>query len=251
MTKLNKMSIAKQPKELFFDIETIPRCKWEDLPSGLKKIWLEKQHFNNVDNELKFQSNKKAIEQDLEIRQEFSEGLNLSHEYIWNKYSPLHPEFGQILVISIGLIKANNATEIKTIPGGTELEMITKFFQFLYDNPHYILCGVNIKGFDAPYLFRKSIEYGLTLPNQLRILGKKPWEINMLDLGEDYRGGMRNMVSLDLMCESLGIKSSKDKFANHEVSNLYMKGIVKKEDVIEYCEKDVKATIELFLKIYN
>ena len=82
-------------------------------------------------------------------------------------------------------------------------------------------------------------------------MGKKPWEINMIDLGEEYRGGMRNMVSLDLMCESLGIKSSKDKFANHEVSNLYMKGIVKKEDVIEYCEKDVKATIELFLKIYN
>jgi hypothetical protein len=242
---------TKQPKELFFDLETVPKCKWEVLPEGLKKIWIEKQHYNNVDAEIKFQSNKKAISEGFVTRIDMLEkDMDLSHEYIWNKYSPLHPEFGQILVISIGLIKADDTFDIKTIPGETEKDMITKFFQFLYDNPHYILCGVNIKGFDVPYLFRKSIEYGLKLPQQLEVLGKKPWEINMIDLGEDYKGGMRNMVSLDLMCESLGIKSPKDKFANHEVSNLYMKGIVKRADVIQYCEKDIKATIQVFLKIY-
>lgn len=237
-------------KELFFDIETLPAYTWGEIPENLKKIWIEKHHFKHLETEKDFLDKKFAIENLLPniIKQEFDIGF----EDIWNKYSPLYPEFANIVCISIGLIKQDGTFQIKTLKDDiSEKDMLKKFFKFLNENLKYVLVGHNIKGFDMPFIMRKSFYYELDLPEQLKVIGKKPWEIKCVDIAEDYKGGMWSMVSLDLMCEFLNVDTPKDKFANHEVTSLYMKNKITKNDIVEYCEKDIKATIELFLKIYG
>lgn len=236
-------------QELFFDIETVPSVKWSELKEGLKRIWIEKHHYTFYNKELEFLNKKEAIKNN-EINFIIKE-KGITFEDIWNKYSPLFPEFGKVICISIGIIKKDKTTSIKTISENTEKETLEKFFKFLIDNTKFVLTGCNIKQFDMPFLIRKALQYDLELPTQLDILGKKPWEIKVIDLMEDYKSGMYNMVSLDLICEFLDIQTPKDKFANYEVSSLYMNGEIKKEDICEYCEKDIVATINLFNKIYK
>jgi hypothetical protein len=89
---------------------------------------------------------------------------------------------------------------------------------------------------------------GLKLPKPLDISGKKPWEINHLDTLELWRfGDYKHYTSLSLLTGIFGIPTPKDDIDGSMVVDVYYKENDLKR-IVKYCEKDVLAVAQLFLR---
>ncbi len=111
-----------------------------------------------------------------------------------------------------------------------------------------LLCAHNGKEFDFPYIARRMLINGMNIPVILDNAGKKPWEINLLDTMELWKfGEFRHSVSLDLITTLLGIPTPKDDIDGSMVASVYYKD-KNLDRIVEYCEKDVIALIQVFLK---
>ena len=53
-----------------------------------------------------------------------------------------------------------------------------------FSRPKNLLCAHNGKEFDFPYIARRLIIKGMSLPYKLDLFGKKPWEVPHLDTME-------------------------------------------------------------------
>lgn len=217
----------------------------------IKKEFLKKHYLKCVAQEKTFRENNRILELETGIvnthpKLSGDNEPDITPDFIYIKYSPLYPEYGKILCISY--ILGND--KVKTIVGEDEKAVLKEFFKILED-PKIFIIGFNIKGFDIPYIIRRALIHDLTLPNCLRILGKKPWEVTMVDICDDYKFGMRDMISLDAICLAFGIPTSKDLFANHEMNTLLSMGIITVKDVVIYCEKDVNATQIVYNRVYS
>jgi hypothetical protein len=89
----------------------------------------------------------------------------------------------------------------------------------------------------------------LKLPPTMNIAGKKPWETkHLLDTMELWKfGDRKSWTSLKLLAGVLGFPSPKDDIDGSEVGRVYWadKDL---ERIGIYCEKDVLATVQLFLR---
>ena len=226
---------------LFFDIETTPKL-WSELSSELKSVWREKYYVKSVEAEEKSQRKKIFLStgkiEDLKAEVDF-----YTEEEIFLRYASLYPEFSRVLCIVIGIFDEEMIPEIENVKGDSEKQIISNFFNVITKNKNLRLGGFNIKGFDIPYLIKRSYEVKEVLPTVLRLRGKKPWEISFLDLMEDYKGLGWEMPSLDLVTTFLGNPSSKALFHASEVAILLDSGKITKEDVIKYCARDVKSNM--------
>jgi hypothetical protein len=90
---------------------------------------------------------------------------------------------------------------------------------------------------------------GVRLPSTLDIAGKKPWEIGHLDTMELWKfGDFKAYTSLSLLCHVFDIPTPKDDISGADVARVYYEdGDLERIKV--YCEKDVVALIQLFLKM--
>jgi predicted PolB exonuclease-like 3'-5' exonuclease len=90
---------------------------------------------------------------------------------------------------------------------------------------------------------------GISLPNTLDIAGKKPWEINHLDTLELWKfGDYKAFTSLALLCHVFNIPTPKDDISGADVARVYYE----ENDlnrIRQYCEKDVVALIQLFMRM--
>jgi DNA polymerase elongation subunit (family B) len=112
-----------------------------------------------------------------------------------------------------------------------------------------ILCGHNAKEFDFPYICRRLLIHGITLPAILDIAGKKPWEINHLDTMELWKfGDYKAYTSLALLCHVFQIPTPKDDISGEDVARVYYEE-KNLERIKIYCEKDVVALIQLLRKM--
>lgn len=161
------------------------------------------------------------------------------------------PEFNKIFCISIWEI-VDDTQDIKNYKLTTlewdEKQIIENFFKY---SQLRTLIGYNIKGFDLPFIIKRALYLGIKIPWNLRIFGKKPWEIwNIVDLAEAARYELKfwgSMISLDLLCKSMGIVSPKEEWIDGGMVAWLVadwKGI----DVIKYCERDVEATMDLYMR---
>ncbi len=115
------------------------------------------------------------------------------------------PEYHEILTITTG-VKTNEGIVVKNLEG-SEYEQIVKFFEIAEKNQ---LCGFNIRGFDIPFIVKRALHYGISIPNSLKLFGKKPWDMeNMIDLYEVYKHTGYKSGSLDLVCKFLSIPTPK------------------------------------------
>ena len=113
------------------------------------------------------------------------------------------------------------------------------------------LCAHNGKEFDYPYLCRRLLINGLSLPDVLNIGGKKPWEVNLMDTMELWKfGDFKNFTSLDLLASIFDIETSKDDIDGSEVSSVYYEQNDLKR-IAEYCSKDVVVTAQVFLRLHQ
>ena len=230
---------------LFFDCETIPEVSFSELSAAKKKIWLEKYHFKHLQEENDFQEKRKVLGESFEILPNDER----SFEKIYNKYSPLHFEFCKIWCISFGVFTLKNEIDIYTSKEDSEKDTLQGFLTAI-DRIGFELAGFNIAGFDIPLIINRCFTNGIfSLPKQLRLKDAKPWTTSFVDLMIDWKGLSWSQISLGLLCEVLGVKTPKDKFENHEFTTLLLNGKITEEDGIEYCEKDVRAVMECYVKL--
>ncbi len=219
-------------KVLFLDIETVPlQYNFEDLDESSAKLYLDK--------------NKYIQDRD-----------GLTNEEVYQK-AGIFAEFGKIVCISCGFVqqkREEKSIRIKSFANDDEVVLLKEFADLL--NNHYlppasILCGHNAKEFDFPYIARRMLINGIDLPDTLDIAGKKPWEISHLDTMELWKfGDYKHYTSLSLLCHVFDIPTPKDDISGADVARVYYE----EKDlnrIIEYCQKDVIALIQLFLRFRN
>lgn len=229
----------KLEKVVFFDIETVPFYhSLADIMENAKNGEREKI-FKMAENQ--------GIVLNKETEEDFINGLSLV------------PELNQIVCLSFGIIKFErdndgNITDkyksiIKSFSSLTdENTILDKAFK-TFDNKDFILGGFNILNFDIPILTKHYLRKG-KIPSGLNLLGKKPWEINILDLCLDWKGTSQYLTSLSLLCDFLGVKNSKEGYLNNKnIFNNLMNGSLSVEELEVYCEQDVKSTIECCIKL--
>jgi len=92
---------------------------------------------------------------------------------------------------------------------------------------------------------------GISLPSVLQISGKKPWEISFIDTLELWKfGDYKNYTSLKLLTAIFGIPTPKDDIDGSQVAGVYYKE-KDIERIAVYCQKDVVATTQVFLRMNN
>jgi hypothetical protein len=210
---------------LFLDIETVPQEKnFDDVPETMKGLWDKKSTYFRGEEE--------------------------SAGDVYQR-AGIYAEFGKIVCVSVGFVKISNverAFRVKSYAGDDERFLLTDLASMLNKHTHKYLCGHNIKEFDVPYMARRMLINGIKLPESLNIAGKKPWEVNFIDTLELWKfGDYKHFTSLNLLTNIFNIPSPKDDIDGSEVAGVYYedKDI---ERIARYCEKDVLATAQLFLR---
>lgn len=212
---------------LFFDIETVPQTyNYLDLDEKTKELFNTKTRF--AQNEEK------------------------SFEMLYNDRGGILSEFGKIICISVGFVSTDRLgvrkIRLKSFAHDDE-ETLLRQFKELLESKEFILCGHNSKEFDIPYVCRRMLINGIKLPSVLNIAGKKPWEINHLDTLELWKfGDYKAFTSLALLCHVFQIPTPKDDISGADVARVYYEENDLKRIRI-YCEKDVVALIQLFLRM--
>jgi len=110
-------------------------------------------------------------------------------------------------------------------------------------------CAHNGKEFDYPYLCRRMLVNGLSLPAALNLMSKRPWEVQHLDTLEMWKfGDYKHYTSLDLLAAIFDIPTSKRDMDGSQVNAVYYqdKDLAKIKD---YCLRDVVVLAQLFLKL--
>ncbi len=213
---------------LFLDIETVPlEEKYDHLDDEMKLLWETKTQYQRKDDY---------------TPEEFYDRAG-----IW-------AEFGKIVCISVGYFTIKNDIRNFRVTSffGDEKKILLEFNNLLNNHFSYtqhLLCGHNAKEFDIPFIARRMIINQIAIPNKLNLFGKKPWEIPHLDTLELWKfGDYKHFTSLKLLTKILGIPSSKGDIDGSQVGHVYY--IEKDIDrIVTYCEKDVIAVAQVFLRL--
>ena len=222
ITKLNLENI------LFLDIETVP----------------EVEHFSDLD---------KTKQELWELKSQYQRKDDFTAEEFYNR-AGIWAEFGKIICISVGYFTFQGDLRMFRVTSfhGEEKSLLKDFKNLLishFSQAKHLLCAHNGKEFDFPYIARRMIIHGMTLPYKLNLFGKKPWEVPHLDTLELWKfGDYKNYTSLKLLTNVLGVPSPKDDIDGSEVYHVYYqeKNI---DRIIDYCEKDTIAVAQILLRL--
>lgn len=217
-------------KVLFLDIETAPQV----------------YQFNSLDEKSK---------ELFEAKTRFMQKEDKQFEQLYDERASIYAEFGKIVCISVGIVsetRTGKQMRLKSFYHDDEETLLKQFKALLddrYNTPFHILCGHNAKEFDFPYICRRMLINGISLPAVLDIAGKKPWEISHLDTMELWKfGDYKAYTSLSLLCHVFQIPTPKDDISGADVARVYYED-KDLERIKVYCEKDVVALIQLFLRM--
>jgi 3'-5' exonuclease len=231
------MQPSELQKILFLDIETVPYVSdYKEVSPELRSIWDEK-----------FSLIQKRMPEKYSAETTASEAFNSS--------AGIYAEFGKIVCISVGFILYHDHVmhfRTKSFAGVDEKKLLVDFSNLILkfcNTKDHTFCGHNIKEFDIPYICRRLLINGLPLPPIFKIAGRKPWEINFLDTLELWRfGDHKHYTSLKLLTAIFGIATPKEDIDGSQVAQVYYQE--KNVDrIANYCQKDVLATAQLFLRM--
>ena len=217
-------------KILFLDIETVAQQpNFNSVDERLQKFWEQKAKYIAADE---------------------------TPEEAYSR-AGIHAEFGKIVCISVGFITYEGSEKnlrLKSFYGDDEKMLLEEFFDLLnnyFNQADHLLCAHNGKEFDFPYIARRALVNGLNIPSILDLAGKKPWEVAHLDTLQLWKfGDYKNYTSLGLLTAIFNIPTPKDDIDGSMVNQVYWE----EKDVERikiYCEKDVVALTQLFLRYRN
>ncbi len=216
---------------IFLDIETIAAVeKHEQLSDRFKTQWARKAGF-------------------------FKREENQTDGDLFEERAGIYAEFGKIIVVAIGkFVDSEDGKMVfktKTFAGHDEKKLLEDFKSVIEktDPGKTKLCAHNGKEFDFPYISRRMLVNGITLPSLLNLSGTKKWEVPHLDTMEMWKfGDYKHYTSLDLLLALFNIPSSKGQMDGSMVNEVYYreKDLPK---ITEYCIADVVAIGQLYLKM--
>lgn len=219
---------------LFIDIETASITpRWQDLNENMQQLWVKKaKTFRSLNNE------------------------DIEPERLFEEKAGIFSEFSKVVCISIGsLVFQENQWlfRLKSLYDGDEKILLNNFLSILERfesaNKDAKFCGHNIKEFDLPFLCRRMIINGISLPSSLQLSNKKPWEISHIDTLELWKfGDYKNYTSLALLAEVLGIPSPKSDIDGSMVGKVFWEE-KNPERIAQYCMQDVFTTAKVFLQL--
>lgn len=172
-------------------------------------------------------------------------------EDAYKENSSILSTYGSICCISFGFIDNNNNKQVRSYYGEDERYIVESFNNLLkkVETKNYKLSGYKILTFDIPWILHKLCKYGIEPANIINLYGKKPWELRIADMFEDWKLKFQYSYSFDEMLYEIGIESPKKLMDGSEVNDYFWKGDL--ESIKTYCEKDVKSSIEASLKLYR
>jgi len=223
---------------LFLDIETVSaKPEFDGLSEDFQGLWKAKAR---------------------QLARSTVEGEEPDYAEIYKSRAAIFAEFGKIVCISVGVVHRDKEDQLlkvrlKSFASENEKELLYDFsqmvFKFYNDPNKHSFCGHNAREFDIPYICRRLIVHQLPLPTPFNLSGKKPWETkHILDTMEMWKfGDMKHYTSLKLLAALLGFPSPKDDIDGSDVGRVYWQD-KDLERLSLYCEKDVLATIQLYLR---
>lgn len=219
------LNYIKTEKVLFLDIETVPMCaSYEELPGPFAGLWDKKAAFLKKDEE--------------------DTPASLFPR------AGIYAEFGKVVCISFGMM-AEQSFRIKSFSGHDEKKLLSDFAGLLesrFSSSDFLLCAHNGKEFDFPYLSRRMLINGISLPEILDLAGKKPWEVAHLDTMELWKfGDFKSYTSLELLAAVFGVPTPKDDIDGSQVGKVYWED-KDLDRIVTYCQKDVLTTAQLFMR---
>ncbi len=222
---------------IFIDIETVAeKPSFNSLSPARKLLWMKK------------------------ITTARSKGPSvpcIKNDFLYQEKAGIFAEFSQVICISMGHLFHKSGQwffRTKSFAGRDEKKILDEFSkqcsQYISNLNRQKFVGHNIKEFDFPFLARRMIIQGISLPIAFKIAGKKPWEIkHLIDTLELWKfGDYKNYISLNLLSEILGVPSPKDEMDGSAVHRVYW-GEGNLEKIRLYCEKDVFTTAKVFYKL--
>ncbi len=219
---------------LVIDLETVPMAaSFADLSPAWQKLWERKARF---------------------LIKEGQTGADIFFDA-----AAIYAEFGKIVTIGVGKYYLNEEQElafkVTSIASDNEKWILEQFYDLVENklNTEKIrLCAHNGKEFDFPYLGRRYMSNGMTVPKVIRQLqGKKPWEQNHLDTLELWKfGDFKHFVSLDLLAHIFDLQSSKTELDGSRVNHVYYHNNDLKS-IADYCCLDVALTAQVLLKLWE
>lgn len=235
----NYGNAIKTEEVLFFDCETAPKYeKLIDAPDEFQALWAGK-----ADTLRKFSN-------------QYTE--DMSDEEIYIEGAGLFAEYNKIVCISLGVKDVSGKINTVSFVGDHVEEeqrehwIIKNTFAFIAKKMKTckFISGANTDGFDIPILLKKGFKYGYHIDPKFFIHGQKPWTSNNKDVQKEWKGfGVLRDARLETMCYFMGIQSPKSEMSGKDVARYAREG--RFEEIAEYCEKDVIATISLFEKLQN
>ncbi len=218
---------------LFLDIETVACTDtFQSLDERLKVQWSRKAGF---------------------LKHE--EGI--TDEDLFHQRAGIYAEFGKIICIAVGKLYDTESGEIglktKAYFGHDEKKILLDFNTMLekMEGATIRLCAHNGKEFDFPYMSRRMLIHGISLPSALNLSGRKPWETPHLDTMEMWKfGDYKHYTSLDLLTAIFNIPSSKSDMDGSQVNAVYYRD-KNLEKIKTYCVSDVVVLTQLYLKMKN
>lgn len=222
---------------LFIDLETVStRSSFEELSPRLQQLWVKKARTLSR----------------IMPPSDFDPALAVG---LYQEKAAIYAEFGKIVCISIGYLhRTTKEFRMKSFCDHDEKKLLQEFVElvnkYFYDPDEHLICGHNIKEFDIPYLCRRLIIHGVTLPGIISLEGKKPWETkHLIDTMQLWKfGDFKNFTSLDLLAAVLDVDTPKDDIDGSMVGRVYWedKDLAR---IALYCEKDVVTVAQVLFRM--
>lgn len=169
----------------------------------------------------------------------------------WINNTSLYAEFSKVCAVSLSYLNPQGQLVCKEFYGEDEQQLLlslgTTLDNMVSYNPDYRLVGHAAKYFDYPFLCKRFVINGLTIPTALDSTAAKPWEQRNLCTNELWKmGGTGAGSSLQALCNCLGIPTSKTDLVGDEVGSSYYRG--EYERIARYCSQDSIATFNVVRK---
>ncbi len=218
---------------LLIDIETVSEyATFNELNKDWKQLWEEKVQ--------------RSLHEDT------------TAEAFYPQRAGVMAEFAKVICISVGYFKREGKElklRVKSFYGDDEKMLLQDFMAALQkmeiNNNKWSFTGHNIKEFDIPFICRRLLINGLSIPPFLDFQNMKPWETNMVDTFQYWRfGDYNHYTSLKLLAAALQVPSPKDDIDGSMVGDVYWKEH-NLERIVTYCQKDVVTTGNIVLRFKN
>ncbi len=209
----------------------------------------QEQSLQNVDNKLKKLWLEKVERQSLDP--------DMDPELYYQEKAAYQAEFGKIVAIGIGYFAINEDKalnfRLKCICEQDEASTLATFKSLIlrFDETSLRLCSHNGREFTFPYLCKRMLINGVSLPEPLMIHGKKPWEIQHIDTLVLWRfGDFKNYTSLKTLAAIFDLTPHINPENTLSVKHLHQHRD-NLHEICAYCKEEVILVAQVYLKLLN